>query len=112
MNTLSERSNLDHLRKQAKDLLRLYRGSDATAFARLRAALPAARGRSDTALAAMSLRLHDMQSCIAREHGFASWIELKDHVELLRARGQDLRSAAVQQPTCERCSMRARIHAR
>ena len=86
MNTLSERSNIDHLRKQAKDLLRSYRRGDAPAFERLRAALPAARGKSDEALAAAQLRLHDMQSCIAREHGFASWTELKDGVELQRAR--------------------------
>jgi hypothetical protein len=89
VNTLNERSNLDHLRKQAKDLLRLYRGQDPVAFARLRAALPAARGRNDAALAALQLRLHDMQSCVAREHGIASWNELKDTVQLLRARAQD-----------------------
>lgn len=92
VNTLSERSNIDHLRKQAKDLLRLYRSADAGAFERLRGALPAARGSSDAALAAMQLRLHDMQSCIAREHGFASWNELKDNVELRRAQSQDRRA--------------------
>ena len=89
MNTLDERSNLDHLRKQAKDLLRLYRRQDPVALCRLRAALPAARGKNDAALTALRLRLHDMQSCVAREHGIASWNELKDAVELLRARAQD-----------------------
>jgi ankyrin repeat protein len=89
VNTLSERSNLDHLRKQAKDLLRLYRRQDPIALGRLRAALPAARGKTDASLAALQLRLHDMQSCIAREHGIASWNELKDAVQLLRARAQD-----------------------
>jgi ankyrin repeat protein len=92
MTTLSERSNLDHLRKQAKDLLRLYREGDPTACERLRSALPAARGKPDAALIAMQLRLHDMQSCIAREHGHASWVDLKDQVDLLRAQAQDLRS--------------------
>jgi ankyrin repeat protein len=89
VSTLSERSNIDHLRKQAKDLLRLYRREDPTAFERLRNALPAARGKSNGALTGLQLRLHDMQSCIAREHGFASWAELKDNVDLLRARAQD-----------------------
>nr|AQQ74555.1 hypothetical protein [uncultured bacterium] len=89
---LPDRPSLDHLRKQAKDLLRLYRRADPTALARLRAALPAARGKADDALAAMSLRLHDMQSCIAREFGCASWLELKDQVELRRARAQDART--------------------
>lgn len=89
MNTLTERSNLDHLRKQAKDLLRLYRDADATALNRLRDSLPAARGKPDEALIAMQLRLHDMQSCVAREHGCTSWNALKDEVALLRARAQD-----------------------
>ena len=71
MLTLSERSNLDHLRKQAKDLLRLYRAGEASALNRLRQNLPAARGKTPAALLAMALRLHDMQSCLAREHGFA-----------------------------------------
>ena len=92
MNTLSDRSNIDHLRKQAKDLLRLYRRGDVTALERLRGALPAARGKSHAALGAMQLRLHDMQSCIAREYGFASWNELKDNVDLRRARAQDPRT--------------------
>ncbi len=83
-------ANLEHLRKQAKDLLRLYRREDAAAFERLRANLPAARGKNDSALKSLQLRLHDMQSCIARESGFASWTELKDNVTLERARAQDL----------------------
>ena len=29
-----------------------------------------------------NLRLHDAQSCIAREHGFASWPDLKRYVEV------------------------------
>jgi ankyrin repeat protein len=90
--TLSERPNLEHLRKQAKDLLRLYRRHDAGACERLRVSLPAARGRNDAALIAQQLKLHDMQSCIAREHGCASWQELKDQVELQRARAQDQRT--------------------
>jgi ankyrin repeat protein len=85
-------ANIEHLRKQAKDLLRLYRREDAAAFERLRGALPAARGKSDSALVALQLRLHDMQSCIAREHGCASWATLKDTVELQRARAQDLQA--------------------
>jgi ankyrin repeat protein len=90
VSTLPERSNLDHLRKQAKELLRLYRAADPAAYQRLRESLPAARGRGDAALAAMQLRLHDMQSCIAREYGFASWSDLKDGVELRRAQSRDL----------------------
>jgi ankyrin repeat protein len=89
MITLPERPNLDHLRKQAKDLLRRYRAADSVALDRLRRHLPAARGKTDPALTAMMLRLHDMQSCLAREHGFANWAELKDGVNLRHAREQD-----------------------
>jgi len=89
VNTLPERSNLDHLRKQAKDLLRAYRHGEDAAFDRLRAALPAAHDKNNAALTALQLRLHDAQSCIAREYGFASWSALKDQVELRRARALD-----------------------
>jgi ankyrin repeat protein len=78
---LPSRPNLDHLKKQAKDLLRLYEARDPRAFERLRASLPAARDTHDAALAARGLRLHDMQSCVAREYGFPSWDALRAYVE-------------------------------
>lgn len=92
VNTLPERSNIEHLRKQAKDLLRQYRHNDPSAFQRLRKSLPAASGRDDPDLARLQLRLHDMQSCIAREYGFASWIELSEGVELQRRQAEGLHS--------------------
>lgn len=82
MTTLPERSNIEHLRKQAKDLLRLYRNEEPAAFERIRRSLPAAQDKTDSQLTALDLRLHDMQSCVAREYEFASWAELKNHVEL------------------------------
>ncbi|MBV8579166.1 MAG: hypothetical protein JOZ86_00855 [Candidatus Eremiobacteraeota bacterium] len=82
MRRLPDRAHLDHLKKQAKDLLRAYRAGAPEAFATLRAALPAAAGRDDAALAAMELRLHDMQSAVAREYGFASWNDLSRYVEV------------------------------
>jgi ankyrin repeat protein len=90
VNNLTDRSNLDHLRKQAKDLLRQYCAVDKAALERLRQNLPVARGKADEALAGMHLRLHDMQSCVAREYGFDSWNELKDAVELRRAQAKDM----------------------
>jgi len=77
-----DRLNLDHLKKQAKELIRLYRSRDAATMARFRRALPAAAGRSDEDISSQQLRLHDAQSCIAREHGFASWPDLKHYVEV------------------------------
>ncbi len=81
MSSLPERPNLDFLRKQAKELLRQYRAGDSAALERIRQHLPAANGKSDVELKAMALQLHDAQSCVAREHRFASWPELKDYVE-------------------------------
>ena len=94
MNRSPDRLNLDHLKKQAKDLIRLYRSRDAAAMARFRAALPAAAGHSDEGISSLQLRLHDAQSCIAREHGFASWPDLKRYVEVQMATRSE-RSARV-----------------
>jgi len=74
------RPDLGHLKKQAKTLLSSYRQGDAAAIAQFRAHLPAAAARSDAAIAAMDLRLHDAQSCIAREYGFVSWPDLQGFV--------------------------------
>jgi hypothetical protein len=81
MNRLPDRPNLGHLKKQAKTLLELYRNNDLAAFKRFRDSLPAAANRTDAELAALDLRLHDAQSCVAREYGFASWADLKSYVE-------------------------------
>ncbi|MEH2494936.1 ankyrin repeat protein [Bradyrhizobium sp. AZCC 1678] len=82
MNRSPDRLNLDHLKKQAKELIRRYRSRDAAAMARFRHALPATAGLSDEDLSSRGFRLHDAQSCIARELGFASWPDLKRYVEV------------------------------
>ncbi|MCC8959912.1 ankyrin repeat domain-containing protein [Bradyrhizobium sp. Pear77] len=81
MNRSPARLNLEHLKKQAKELLRLYRRQAPEAYARFRQALAAAAGRSDAQIAALDLRLHDAQSCVARDLGFASWPDLRRYVE-------------------------------
>ena len=81
MKDLPQHPHLDHLKKQAKTLLDACRAHDSQALARIRAALPAASRHDDDTILAMSLRLHDAQSCIAREYGFASWALLRDYVE-------------------------------
>ncbi len=86
---LPDRSNLDHLKKQAKDLIRLYRERDPEAIARFRDALPAAAGRSDDEIAALNLRLHDAQSCVARSYNFASWPDLRSYIEVQSASRND-----------------------
>jgi hypothetical protein len=94
MNRSPDRLHLDHLKKQAKDLIRLYRNRDAEAITRFRHALPAAAGRDDNGIASLGLRLHDAQSCVAREHEFASWADLKRYVEAQSA-SHDGRAARI-----------------
>lgn len=89
MPRLPDRPSLDHLKKQAKDLLALYRSGEPEALTRLRDNLPAARGKDDEAIAALGLRLHDAQSCIAREYGFKSWAELSGFVAARNAAAAD-----------------------
>jgi hypothetical protein len=81
MKKLPRKANLDHLKKQAKELLRLYRNGNATAIARFAHHLPAAAHRTDSEVTVLQLRLHDAQSCIAREYGFSSWADLALYVE-------------------------------
>jgi hypothetical protein len=85
MSHLPPSPDLDHLRKQAKRLLRAARAGSSEALQRFATTLPAARDLSLAALAQHPLRLHDAQSVVAREHGFRSWTELKRYVEWARS---------------------------
>ncbi|HDR9708383.1 TPA: hypothetical protein QDC28_008059, partial [Burkholderia aenigmatica] len=88
MKKLPPRANPEHLKKQAKALLRLYRQGDADAVAHFIRFLPAAAHRTHDETLALGLRLHDAQSCIAREYGFASWADLGAFVETHALAGQ------------------------
>lgn len=89
MKPLPTRPDIDHLKRQAKDLLADFRRGDPEAVARFRGALPYAAGRDPDAAAGLELRLHDAQSCIAREYGFESWADLRAFVEASRSQGSD-----------------------
>jgi len=72
---LPAHANLEHLRKQAKRLLRDIRQGKPAAVEQLRGLAPvAAPGR---------LKLADTQHAVAREYGFDSWPKMKEHVESL-----------------------------
>lgn len=71
--SLPPRPNLDQLKRQAQELLRAYRGGDASAIARVTAHYP---GAPD------ALSLTEAQLVIAREYGFRSWAKLKQRVEM------------------------------
>lgn len=87
--------DLDHLKKQAKDLLRSYQAHDPAALARFRASLPVAADKDDEAIAALVFKLHDAQSCIARENGFRSWTNLKNYVAVRNNKIFESRATAV-----------------
>ena len=86
---LPTRPSLDHLKKQAKDLLDAHQRADAEALARIRAAVPSFAGMGDAELARAPFALHDAQSAIAREYGAKSWSELREEVAS-RLAGQPL----------------------
>ncbi len=81
MRDLPSGANLEHLKKQAKDLLDMHKSADPEALAP-GSARPSRRcaALSPEAIAAAPFALHDAQSAIAREYGKASWVELRDAV--------------------------------
>lgn len=78
---LPERPNLEQLKKQAKSLLSDVRAGDLAARERF-AILPSCAGRPIDDVLVAQLALHDAQSVIARELGYASWNALRDEVEI------------------------------
>lgn len=85
MKSLPSRPDIDHLKRQAKNLLADFKCATPEAVARFRNALPFAVGRDPAAISGLKLRLHDAQSCIAREYGFESWADLRSYVDVSRA---------------------------
>ena len=81
--TLPARPDLEQQKKLAKELLRDFRAGNPDATARVRAELPDKPHVS----------LTDAQFVLAREYGFASWRELRDHID---------RAAADRRPPIER----------
>src|SRR5688572_25180942 len=77
---LPSRANLEQLKKQAKSLLHAARAKNRAALQRFQS-LPTLTQKSADELGDMDLALHDAQSVIAREYGFKSWNQLREHVE-------------------------------
>ncbi len=83
--SLPPRPHLDHLRRQAKELLAALAAGDTVAIQTIQQYLPSAEGMKPHQLRKVALRLADAQSAVARQSGFASWPQLARHVEQLRA---------------------------
>ena len=73
--------NLDHLKYQAKDLLRDHAARNHEAAQRIREFHPQFATATDAEIFDARLRLSDAQLAIAREYGFPSWPRMKRHVE-------------------------------
>jgi uncharacterized protein (TIGR03067 family) len=82
---LPARPNLDHLRRQAKALLRALESGEPEAVSTVLEHLPAAKNMTAEQVLQARFRLADAQSAIARMTGFASWPQLARHVEQLRS---------------------------
>src|SRR5258707_1137527 len=67
--------SLEHLKKQAKDLLHDFAQGYPTAVEQFTSVAPTS--------GAAQPKLADAQHVIAREYGFASWTKLKEHVQSL-----------------------------
>ena len=73
--------SLEQLKRQAKDLVKLFKANDPNSVQLVLSHLPRVQGLSGEAAVASGLTLSDAQLVIAREHGFQSWPKLKQHVE-------------------------------
>jgi len=78
---LPQNPSLEHLKYQAKDLMKAHAARDAAAAQRIREFHPQWTKASDSEIFAGQFRLSDAQLGTAREYGFASWARLKRRVE-------------------------------
>jgi hypothetical protein len=78
---LPSNPNLDHLKYQAKDLLREHAALNPEAAQRIREFHPRFTAAMDDEIFDAHLSLSDAQLTIAREYGFPSWTRLKRHIE-------------------------------
>lgn len=85
---LPSKPNLEHLKYQAKDLVKGHAARNAGVAQRIREFHPRFAVATDSEIFAARLRLSDAQLAIARESGFASWARLKRHIEKPTVSGQ------------------------
>jgi hypothetical protein len=81
--SLPSRPNLEHLKNQAKDLLKLHKSGDPEAVKRFQESHPQWSKATESAVRSATLTLSDAQVVIAREYGFASWPKLKEQVDAI-----------------------------
>ena len=77
--SLPARPNLEHLKNQAKDLLKAYRAGQPSAFKRFRESLPRLSEASVDERPSLSLR--DAQYVVAARYGFTNWAHMRTYIE-------------------------------
>jgi ankyrin repeat protein len=86
---LPARPNLDQYKKQAKDLVKLFKlfrdgkAVDPEVFQRVKKHHPRLQKLSEADIRKAKFALADAQLVIAREHGFESWPKFAKHIEAL-----------------------------
>ncbi len=78
--------NLDHLKNEAKALVKACRKGHAASLATVRL-LDRFKGASDMSIQAARVRLSEAQYALAMDYGFKSWQDLKRHVQAFASRG-------------------------
>ena len=72
--------SLEHLKSQAKQLLKAHKEGSLDALQRIRSFFPKLSDAADVEIQSTTFGLQDAQLVIAREYGFASWTRLKEEV--------------------------------
>ena len=73
--------NLDHLKNQAKDLLKAHAACTPEIAQRIREFHPRFHRAADAEICSTHFKLSDAQLTIARESGFPSWTKMKQRIE-------------------------------
>jgi len=73
--------NLEHLKHQARDLLKAHASCTPEVAQRIREFHPRFRSATDAEICHAHFRLSDAQLTIARESGFPSWARMKQRIE-------------------------------
>jgi hypothetical protein len=94
---LPVKPNLDHLKKQAKELLRDFQQGKSQAVERFHSFV-----KNSTPADA---KLADAQHVVARDYGFASWPKLKEHVDSFTLTPEEQLTAAVRASNAERAAV-------
>ena len=78
---LPDRPSLDHLKYQAKDLLKMHAARDLQAAQRIREFHPLFHRATDDEVFHTRLTLSDAHLSLSREYGFESWARLKEYIQ-------------------------------